>query len=306
MVLEKKKMELLNKYTSDMLIEEQSEAKDMLNIKSHRSNHVGYALHRLQFPQTPTREKVSCGNMTNKLRVRSSAKVKVWVVAINDAGLRPPGDWCMPHCFGSFDPSRGLTEYDSQVQWFVDGQAAFASIASSIEVAKSEIFITVWWLCPELYLRRHFHIHASSRLDSLLEAKAKHGVHIYILLYKEVAIALKINSIYSKQRLLNIHENVKVLHYPDHFSTRVYLCKPVATVASSATQPARTASSVPPTPSEVPTQVPIHDALVAIVHLDKIVIVDNQICYLGGFDLCFGRYDNPEHRVGDFPPTICP
>ncbi|XP_020271773.1 uncharacterized protein LOC109846944 [Asparagus officinalis] len=33
MVLEKKKMELLNKYTSDMLIEEQSEAKDMLNIK---------------------------------------------------------------------------------------------------------------------------------------------------------------------------------------------------------------------------------------------------------------------------------
>ncbi|ONK78695.1 uncharacterized protein A4U43_C02F21470 [Asparagus officinalis] len=221
MVLEKKKMELLNKYTSDMLIEEQSEAKDMLNIKSHRSNHVGYALHRLQFPQTPTREKVSCGNMTNKLRVRSSAKVKVWVVAINDAGLRPPGDWCMPHCFGSFDPSRGLTEYDSQVQWFVDGQAAFASIASSIEVAKSE-------------------------------------------------------------------------------------SKPVATVASSATQPARTASSVPPTPSEVPTQVPIHDALVAIVHLDKIMIVDNQICYLGGFDLCFGSYDNPEHRVGDFPPTIWP
>lgn len=33
MVLEKKKMELLNKYTSDMLLEEQSEAKDMLNIK---------------------------------------------------------------------------------------------------------------------------------------------------------------------------------------------------------------------------------------------------------------------------------
>ncbi|ONK54886.1 uncharacterized protein A4U43_UnF10050 [Asparagus officinalis] len=57
MVLEKKKMELLNKYTSDMLIEEQSEAKDMLNIKSRRSNHVGYALHRLQFPQTPTGEK---------------------------------------------------------------------------------------------------------------------------------------------------------------------------------------------------------------------------------------------------------
>ena len=52
-------------------------------------------------------------------------------------------------------------------------------------------------------------------LDSILQ--------IYILLYKEVALALKINSLYSKQRLLNIHENVKVLRYPDHFSSGVYL-----------------------------------------------------------------------------------
>ncbi|KAK4793538.1 hypothetical protein SAY86_023973 [Trapa natans] len=33
MVVEKKKMELLNKYTSEMLLEEQSEAKEMLNIQ---------------------------------------------------------------------------------------------------------------------------------------------------------------------------------------------------------------------------------------------------------------------------------
>lgn len=48
-------------------------------------------------------------------------------------------------------------------------------------------------------------------------------MQIYILLYKEVALALKINSVYSKKRLLSIHENVRVLRYPDHFSTGVYL-----------------------------------------------------------------------------------
>ena len=48
-------------------------------------------------------------------------------------------------------------------------------------------------------------------------------MQIYILLYKEVAIALKINSSYSQRKLLNIHENVKVLRYPDHLSTGVYL-----------------------------------------------------------------------------------
>ncbi|CAM0881074.1 unnamed protein product [Alopecurus aequalis] len=208
---------------------------------------------------------VSSGGRTMKLRTRSSAKVKDWVAAINAARRLPEG-WCHPHRFGSFAPPRGLTEDGSTVQWFIDGQSAFDAIASSIEQAKSEIFITDWWLCPELYLRRPFQYHGSSRLDILLESKAKRGVQIYILLYKEVSLALKINSMYSKRRLLNIHENVKVLRYPDHFSTGIYLWS----------------------------------------HHEKIVIVDNQVCYIGGLDLCFGRYDTPEHKVVDCPPSTWP
>ncbi|KAG8052087.1 hypothetical protein GUJ93_ZPchr0001g29642 [Zizania palustris] len=179
---------------------------------------------------------VSSGGRTIKLRTRNSAKVKDWVSVINTA-RRPPEGW-----------------------------SAFNAIASSIEDAKSEIFITDWWLCPELYLRRPFQHHESSRLDILLESRAKQGVQIYILLYKEVSLALKINSLYSKRRLLNIHENVKVLRYPDHFSTGIYLWS----------------------------------------HHEKIVIVDNQVCYIGGLDLCFGRYDTPEHNVVDVPPSTWP
>ncbi|XP_043806946.1 phospholipase D zeta 1 isoform X4 [Manihot esculenta] len=210
--------------------------------------------------------KVTCGNRSINLRTKTGSRVKDWVAAINDAGLRPPEGWCHPHRFCSFAPPRGLTEDGSQAQWFVDGRAAFSAIASSIEDAKSEIFICGWWLCPELYLRRPFHAHASSRLDSLLEAKAKQGVQIYILLYKEVALALKINSVYSKRKLLSIHENVRVLRYPDHFSSGVYLWS----------------------------------------HHEKLVIVDYQICFIGGLDLCFGRYDTCEHRVGDCPPLVWP
>ncbi|KAI3459247.1 hypothetical protein Pfo_015910 [Paulownia fortunei] len=210
--------------------------------------------------------RVTCGTRSIKLRTKSNAKIKDWVAAINDAGLRPPEGWCHPHRFGSFAPPRGLTEDGSQAQWFVDGCAAFEAIAWAIEEAKSEIFICGWWLCPELYLRRPFHAHASSRLDSLLESKAKQGVQVYILLYKEVALALKINSVYSKKKLLGIHENIRVLRYPDHFSTGVYLWS----------------------------------------HHEKIVIVDHQICFIGGLDLCFGRYDSGEHKVGDHPSQIWP
>ncbi|KAK4405516.1 Phospholipase D zeta 1 [Sesamum angolense] len=202
---------------------------------------------------------VTCGTRSIKLRTKSNAKVKDWVAAINDAGLRPPEGWCHSHRFGSFAPPRGLTADGSRAQWFVDGRAAFKAIALAIEEAKSEIFICGWWLCPELYLQRPFHAQASSRLDSLLESKAKQGV-------QEVALALKINSVHSKRKLLSIHENIRVLRYPDHFSTGVYLWS----------------------------------------HHEKIVIVDHQICFIGGLDLCFGRYDYGEHKVGDHPAQIWP
>ncbi|KAK9067888.1 hypothetical protein SSX86_011999 [Deinandra increscens subsp. villosa] len=209
---------------------------------------------------------VSCGSRSITIRGRNKTKVKDWVAAVNDAGLRPPEGWCYPHRFGSFAPPRGLTDDGSQAQWFVDGRAAFEAIALAIEGAKSEIFICGWWLCPELYLRRPFQAQASSRLDALLEAKAKEGVQIYILMYKELALALKINSVYSKKKLVAIHENVRVLRFPDHFSSGVYLWS----------------------------------------HHEKLVIVDNDVCFIGGLDLCFGRYDTYEHKVGDDPAMFWP
>ncbi|CAM8888686.1 unnamed protein product [Rhodiola kirilowii] len=210
--------------------------------------------------------KVICGNRTVELRTTSSVKVREWAAAINDVSQKPPDGWCIPRRFGSYAPSRGITDDGSQAQWFVDGKVVFEAIASSIEGAKSKIFITGWWLCPELYLRRPFQKHASSRLDSLLEAKAKQGVQIYILLYKEVAIALKINSLYSKKKLLQIHKNVKVVRFPDHLASGVYLWS----------------------------------------HHEKLVIVDYHVCYIGGLDLCFGRYDTIEHKMEDCPPVIWP
>ncbi|KAI5658646.1 hypothetical protein M9H77_27439 [Catharanthus roseus] len=210
--------------------------------------------------------KLSSGNRSINIRSTSYSKVKDWVSAINNAGLHPPEGWSHPHRFGSYAPPRGLIEDGSQAQWFIDGKAAFEAIASAIESAKSEIYITGWWLCPELYLRRPFHNHCSSRLDALLEVKAKQGVQIYILLYKEVSIALKINSSYSKRKLLSIHENIKVLRYPNHFPAGIYLWS----------------------------------------HHEKLVIVDHHICFLGGLDLCFGRYDTNEHKVSDYPPFIWP
>lgn len=50
----------------------------------------------------------------------------------------------------------------------------------------------------------------------------KQGIKIFIMLYKEVEMALGINSFYSKQRLSQMHENIKVLRHPDHVRIGVF------------------------------------------------------------------------------------
>ncbi|KZV19469.1 phospholipase D p1 [Dorcoceras hygrometricum] len=235
---------------------------------SNAKGHDEVFLARVLKQRNPLRHafQVSGGNRNIKLRNTSHAKVREWVSAINEVGSKRSESWCSLHRFNSFAPTRGLVEDGSQAQWLIDGKAAFEAIASSLEKASSEIYITGWWLCPELYLRRPFHNSSSSRLDVILETKAKQGVQIHILLYKEVSLALKINSLHSKRKLVNIHENVKVLRYPDHLSTGIYLWS----------------------------------------HHEKLVIVDQKISFIGGLDLCFGRYDTSEHKVGDCPPCLWP
>lgn len=41
-------------------------------------------------------------------------------------------------------------------------------------------------------------------------------MRVFVLLYKEVELALGINSAYSKRILGSLHPNIKVLRHPDH------------------------------------------------------------------------------------------
>uniref|UniRef100_A0A671SQP6 phospholipase D n=1 Tax=Sinocyclocheilus anshuiensis TaxID=1608454 RepID=A0A671SQP6_9TELE len=79
------------------------------------------------------------------------------------------------------------------------------------------------------------------------------------MLYKEVELALGINSEYSKRTLLQLHPNIKVMRHPDHVSSSVYLW----------------------------------------AHHEKIVVIDQSVAFVGGIDLAYGRWDDVEHRLTD-------
>ncbi|XP_039725562.1 phospholipase D2 isoform X2 [Pteropus medius] len=97
---------------------------------------------------------------------------------------------------------------------FVNGAGYFAAVADAILRAQEEIFITDWWLSPEIYLKRPAHSN-DWRLDIMLKKKAEDGVRVSILLFKEVELALGINSGYSKRILMLLHPNIKVMRHPD-------------------------------------------------------------------------------------------
>lgn len=166
--------------------------------------------------------------------------------------------------FKSFAPIRE----DSNVKWFVDGSDYMESIADSIESAEQEIFITGFFLSPEIYLKRPVVVGDKWRLDKLLQRKAEEGVKIYVLIYKEIEITLPINSAYSKRILSLSHKNIKVLRHPDHINE----------------------------PNRLLT--------IMWAHHEKLVIIDQSVAYFGGIDLCYGRWDNHLHKLTDLGSVV--
>uniref|UniRef100_A0A8C3B283 Phospholipase n=1 Tax=Cyclopterus lumpus TaxID=8103 RepID=A0A8C3B283_CYCLU len=142
---------------------------------------------------------------------------------------------------------------------YVNGKTYMEDVADALEEAKEEIFITDWWLSPEIFLKRPVMEGNRWRLDCTLKRKAQQGVRIFVMLYKEVELALGINSGYSKRTLSHLHPNIKVMRHPDHVSSSVYLW----------------------------------------AHHEKIVVVDQSVAFVGGIDLAYGRWDDREHRLTD-------
>ncbi|XP_074110458.1 phospholipase D isoform X1 [Cotesia typhae] len=165
-------------------------------------------------------------------------------------------------CFIQQNPHRSFAPYRSPTSatWFIDGSTYMSAVADALESAKEEIFIADWWISPEIHMKRPMIDGDYWRLDKILQRKATSGVKIFVMIYKEVELALGINSYYSKQRLVSLcPENIKVFRHPDHARVGVILW----------------------------------------AHHEKIVVVDQKLAFVGGIDLCYGRWDNNEHRLTD-------
>ncbi|XP_045383053.1 phospholipase D2 isoform X3 [Lemur catta] len=138
------------------------------------------------------------------LKCSSYRQARWWGQEITELAQGPGKDFLKLHRHDSYAPPRSGT----LARWFVNGAGYFAAVADAILQAREEIFITDWWLSPEVYLKRPAHSD-DWRLDIMLKRKAEEGVRVSVLLFKEVELALGINSGYSKRALMLLHPNIK-------------------------------------------------------------------------------------------------
>ena len=145
----------------------------------------------------------------------------------------------------------------------------------ALEKAKETIYICDWWLSPELFLRRPPYYNQEWRLDQVLKRRAEAGVKIYVIVYKEVEAAISCNSAHTKHALTALcpkgspgYGNINVMRHPDH------------NVFENA-----------------------GDMTFYWAHHEKFIVIDYNMAFIGGLDLCFGRWDSRQHPLSDVHPA---
>uniref|UniRef100_A0A8C5IWY2 Phospholipase n=1 Tax=Junco hyemalis TaxID=40217 RepID=A0A8C5IWY2_JUNHY len=207
--------------------------------------------------ETETKYGLQIDNLSRSLilKCNSYRHAQWWRQGIDEFIRKHGKDFLTEHRFGSY----AAVQENTLAKWYVNAKWYFEDVANAMEAAKEEIFITDWWLSPEIFMKRPVVEGNRWRLDCILKRKAQQGVRIFVMLYKEVELALGINSEYSKRTLMHLHPNIKVMRHPDHVSSSVYLW----------------------------------------AHHEKLVIVDQSVAFVGGIDLAYGRWDDDEHRLTD-------
>jgi phospholipase D1/2 len=203
------------------------------------------------------------------------------------------------HRFQSFAPQRE----GNDAKWYVDGCSYMWAVSVALEQARDTVWILDWWLSPELYLRRPPAQNEQYRLDRMLFAAAERGVKINIIVYKEVTQALTLSSSHTKHWLEDNDKtgNIRVFRHPDHLPDK-------QTLASSFLSSIKQAGLSPAKLSQLPG-----DALKGIygvadgnvlywAHHEKLCLVDGHVAFMGGLDLCYGRWDTHQHSISDAHP----
>ncbi|KAE9977221.1 hypothetical protein BLS_001552 [Venturia inaequalis] len=197
----------------------------------------------------------------------------------------------------SFAPQRE----GNDAKWYVDGCGYMWAVSKALEEAKDTIWILDWWLSPELYLRRPPAKNEKYRIDNMLKAAAERGVKVNIIVYKEVTQALTLSSSHTKHALEDCHQNICVFRHPDHLPDKQTIASDFLTGLQNIKLTAANAVKLPGNALSA-LYGTTEDTVLYWAHHEKLCLVDGHTAFMGGLDLCYGRWDTNQHSIADAHP----
>ncbi|EGR27867.1 phospholipase d1, putative [Ichthyophthirius multifiliis] len=158
------------------------------------------------------------------------------------------------HKYDSFAPLRE----NASCLFFADGENYFEKLYEKINQSQQSIFITDWWLSPQLYLIRPVEKikRRKQNRQSVIKISLERCKNKYFGLQR-TQIALTLNSEYTKNWLQGLHYNIKVMRHPKNVIPLLWS------------------------------------------HHEKMIVIDQKVGFLGGLDICYGRWDSQKHVLTD-------
>jgi phospholipase D1/2 len=135
----------------------------------------------------------------------------------------------------------------------------------------------------------------------MLKAAAERGVKVNIIVYKEVPQALTLNSEHTKHALEALHPNIRVFRHPDHYVSGWGVKADLDTSFQGLSL--RTFDLAKFSGDALKALYgTTEDVVLYWAHHEKLCLIDDNIAFMGGLDMCFGRWDTNSHPIADVHP----
>ncbi|KAI9827337.1 MAG: hypothetical protein M1819_006979 [Sarea resinae] len=110
-----------------------------------------------------------------------------------------------------------------------------------------------------------------------------------------------VSSAHTKHALEDLHRNICVFRHPDHLPDAKTLQASFISSIKNLSLNAKTASELPDNTLKA-IYGTNEDVVLYWAHHEKLLLIDGHIAFMGGLDLCFGRWDMNQHPIADAHP----
>lgn len=104
------------------------------------------------------------------------------------------------------------------------------------------------------------------------------------------------------KKALQLHDNIAVFRHPDHAPSGQVIESEIMSSIQNFSLKSLQLADVPEDAFKALYGVN-KDVVLYWAHHEKLCLVDGDIAFLGGLDLCFGRWDTNQHAIADAHPT---